>query len=145
MFKTVVRPSKGILVTYPSKQISVSINRTVSDVYEFAANPENMNLWAQGLSRAKLVKSGDSWEAESPMGNVKIRFAPRNNFGVLDHDVTLPSGAVNHNPLRVVRNGEGSEVVFTLYRLPKVSEADFEKDQSAVLKDLKALKSILEK
>ncbi|WP_413586124.1 SRPBCC family protein [Bdellovibrio sp. HCB274] len=132
-------------MTYPSRQISVSINRTVGDVYDFAANPENMNLWAQGLSRAKLIKSGEEWVAASPMGNVKIRFSPKNNFGVLDHDVTLPSGVVNHNPLRVVKNGEGSEVIFTLYRLPKVSDADFEKDQSAVLTDLKALKSILEK
>jgi hypothetical protein len=33
----------------------------------------------------------------------------------LDHDVTLPSGETLSNPMRVVPNGTGSEVVFTLF------------------------------
>ncbi|WP_413583491.1 SRPBCC family protein [Bdellovibrio sp. HCB288] len=144
MFKSVVRPTKGILVTYPVHQASVSIRKSASEVYEFMVQPENMPLWAQGLTKAQMKQSDDGWIAESPMGKVKIRFVPRNNLGVLDHDVTLPSGEVNHNPLRVVRNGEGSEVIFTLYRLPKMSDEDFEKDQRAVHKDLQTLKSILE-
>ncbi|UOF00113.1 hypothetical protein [Bdellovibrio reynosensis] len=92
-----------------------------------------------------MTKSGDYWIADSPMGSVKVKFTEKNKFGVLDHDVTLPNGDVNHNPLRVVKNGDGSEVIFTLYRLPKVSDIDYEKDASAVKADLQKLKSILEK
>ena len=36
------------------------------------------------------------------------------DHGVLDHDVTLPSGETVHNPMRVIPDGDGCEVVFTL-------------------------------
>ncbi|UOF00112.1 SRPBCC family protein [Bdellovibrio reynosensis] len=40
-------------MTYPSRQITTSINRSPSEVYEFTANPENMPKWAEGLSKSK--------------------------------------------------------------------------------------------
>lgn len=131
-------------MTFPAKHISVSINRPVLDVYQFAANPENLPKWAEGLSRSTITKVDDGWVTDSPMGKVKIRFVKDNHFGVLDHDVTLSSGEINHNPLRVLKNGKGSEVVFTLFHLPRVSAADFDRDARLIEKDLKKLKSILE-
>ena len=131
-------------MTFPAKQISVSINRPVSDVYQFAANPENLPKWAEGLSRSTITKVGDEWGADSPMGKVKVRFVKENHIGVLDHDVTLPSGEVNHNPLRVVKNDKGSEVIFTLFHLPRMSATEFDRDAKLVEKDLRRLKSILE-
>ena len=80
-----------------------------------------------------------------PFGKVRIRFAPRNSVGVLDHDVTLASGVTIHNPMRVVPNGEGSEFTFTLIRQPGVSDAQFASDRAAVEKDLKTLKDMLER
>lgn len=77
------------------------------------------------------------------MGRVRFVFAPRNDFGVLDHDVTLPSGEVVANPLRVLRHPQGAEVVFTLRQLT-ADEAAFEVDASAVDADLHRLKEILE-
>lgn len=130
-------------MTYESKQVSISINRSVKDVYDFASDPMNMSKWAKGLSQSVLKKSGNEWIAESSMGTVKIKFTEKNTFGVLDHDVTLPSGEVNHNPLRVVKNDKGSEVIFTLYRINHTKE-EFEKDAEMVKADLESLKSILE-
>jgi len=60
--------------------------------------------------------------AESPMGPVVIAFVPSNDHGVLDHDVTLPSGETVHNPMRVIAAGGGSEVVFTLRRAPGMTD-----------------------
>jgi uncharacterized membrane protein len=130
-----------VAVTYPVRHITVSINRSPDEVYKFASDPLNMPKWAAGLSKATMTKSGDDWIAESPMGKVKVTFTPKNNLGVIDHDVTIPSGEVVHNPLRVLKNGKGSEVVFTLYRRPGVSEQEFEADSKAVTKDLEKLKS----
>lgn len=73
-----------------------------------------------------------------------MKFAPQNSFGVMDHDVTLPSGEVNHNPFRALVNGKSTEVVFTLYRLPRMNDADFQHDTATIETDLKALKRILE-
>jgi uncharacterized membrane protein len=37
-------------MTFMAKHISVSINRSAAQVYEFASNPENLPKWAAGLS-----------------------------------------------------------------------------------------------
>lgn len=132
-------------MTFPARHISVSINRGPKEVYKFASNPENLPQWAEGLSRSSIQKSGDEWIADSPMGVVKVKFLEENRFGVIDHDVTLPTGEVVHNPLRVVKNGDGSEVIFTLFRLPQMSDSDFERDAQMVERDLQKLKSLLEK
>lgn len=79
------------------------------------------------------------------MGKVTVQFSPINDFGVIDHDVTFENGKKFHNPLRVLHNGNGSEVVFTLYRLPEMSDDDFTHDANMILKDLKKLKELIEK
>ena len=130
--------------TFPAvRHVSISIERSPAEVYAFAANPENLPRWAKGLS-GSIRKVGGEWVAESPMGKVKVRFAAPNPLGVLDHDVVLESGEAVHNPMRVVANGGGSEVVFTLYRRPGMSDADFAADARAVAADLAALKALTE-
>lgn len=131
-------------MTFKSQHISVSINRPADDVYEFASNPANLPQWASGLS-GSIKKTDGEWIAESPMGNVRVKFADENRFGVLDHDVTLPSGEMFYNPMRVFPNGDGSELVFTLYRLPGVSDGAFANDAKTITQDLQTLKSLLEK
>ena len=75
------------------------------------------------------------------MGKVQIRFVEKNTFGILDHDVILASGVKLHNPMRVVPNGRGSEVMFTLFRQPDMSDAQFAADAQWVEKDLRMLSS----
>ena len=123
------------------RHVSISVGAKPEEVYVFAANPLNLPKWAEGLSRSEMRKADGYWIAESPMGQVKVRFTPKNEFGILDHDVTLPSGDVVHNPLRVMKNGQGSEVIFTLYHRPEMSNEDFEADATAIMKDLRRLKS----
>jgi hypothetical protein len=86
-----------------------------------------------------------AWIAEAPMGRVKVKFAEKNQFGVLDRDVILPSGVKVYNPMRVLPNNDGSELVFTLYRRPDVSDQEFAEDANSVEKDLAKLKTLLEK
>lgn len=107
---------KKILLTFKSQHISVSINCSAEQVYEFASNPENLPKWATGLS-GSIKNVNNEWIAESPMGRIKIKFADKNKFGILDHDVTLPNGEIVYNPMRLFPNNDGSELVFTLYML----------------------------
>jgi hypothetical protein len=74
-----------------------------------------------------------------------VTFAEENKFGVLDHDVTLPSGVKFYNPMRVFPNNHGSELVFTVYRRPDGSDQEFANDANAVERDLAKLKTLLEK
>jgi hypothetical protein len=108
-----------------------------------ASNPAKLPEWAAGLG-GSIEQVGDDWIADSPMGKVKVKFIESNEYGVLDHEVTLPSGEKVYNPMRVFPNGRGSEVVFTLYRLPGMDEQSFRADARLVEADLLKLKDILE-
>lgn len=131
------------LKTYQVRHISVTINRPPREVYAFVSDPENLPKWATGLG-GSIRKVGDEWIADSPMGKIKIRFAEQNTFGVLDHEVVLESGGKINNPMRVIANGEGSEIFFTLVRQPEVNDEKFAEDARWVEKDLKILKGLLE-
>jgi len=126
------------------RHISVHIDRPPDEVYAFASNLANLPKWATGLGGSIRQVNGE-WVADAPMGKVKIRFAERNRFGVLDHDVILESGAVIRNPMRVVGSGNGSEVTFMLFRREGVSDEEFSADAEWVEKDLRMLRDILEK
>ena len=127
------------------QHISVSISRRPADVYEFVCDPRNLPRWAAGLVRSEIRRDGEEWIADAPMGQVRVTFAQRNPYGVLDHDVRLESGVTIHNPMRVIPNGDGSEFIFTLIRQPGVTDESFAEDKAAVQKDLRTLKEILER
>jgi len=124
--------------------LSIYIARRPSEVYAFASDPRNLPLWAAGLAGSRVEQKGDEWIVDAPFGEAKVRFAERNDFGVLDHDVELESGITVHNPMRVVPHGDGSEFLFTLIRQPDTSDEQFAADKAAVESDLKTLKSLLE-
>jgi hypothetical protein len=126
-----------------SKHLSEGISRPAAEVYDYASNPANLPEWAPGLGSSVEYVDG-RWLVDSPMGRVSVAFVPRNEYGVLDHDVTMPSGEIVYNPMRVTKDGSGSEVVFTLRRLPGMSDEDFGRDAKAVAADLARLKQVLE-
>lgn len=130
--------------TMPARIIHRTIQRDWRAVYAFAAKPENMPLWASGLASG-LTRDGDDWIADGgPIGVVRVRFAPQNDFGVIDHTVTLPSGIKVENALRIVPNGDGAEVMFTLLRQAYMDDMAFEQDAAHVARDIDALARLME-
>ncbi len=75
---------------------------------------------------------------------MKLRFARRNDFGVLDHYVTVFPGVEVYVPMRVVPNGQGSEVMFTLFRSADMSDEKYGEDMRWINHDLQNLKNVLE-
>jgi hypothetical protein len=129
--------------TLTSRNLSISINRNAKDVYNFVSVPENFPRWASGLGKSLKMINGD-WVAEGPEGPVKVRFTERNEFGVLDHWVSPKPGLLVYIPMRVIANGNGSELIFTLFRLPGMSDEIFTADAEWVMRDLISLKNLLE-
>lgn len=118
-----------------SRHVSQWVDADADVVYAFAADPANLPRWAAGLADPKLA-------------GVDVEFAARNDFGVLDHVVTLPSGERFYNPMRVIPAAIGSpgcEVVFTLRRSAGVTDADFDADAAAVAADLATLGGLVER
>jgi hypothetical protein len=129
--------------TFPTKTLTISIQCPPEQVYAFVSNPERLPHWATGLCKA-VRRVDDEWIVETAEGDLPVRFADPNQYGVLDHVVILPSGDSVHVPMRVVPNGAGSEVLFTLFQLPGMSDERFEKDVGMVRRDLDTLKQLLE-
>jgi hypothetical protein len=132
------------MATMPARIIHTSIDRNWRDVYDFAARPENMPLWASGLASG-LEPDGGDWIADGPLGTVRVSFVPANEFGVIDHTVTIGSGLRVYNALRIVPNGDGCEAMFTLLRLPGTTDEQFAADAAHITRDLATLKSMMEK
>ena len=119
------------------------IDRPMAEVYAFASNPANLPRWAPGLG-SSVVREKQDWFVETPEGRVRVRFAPQNEYGVLDHEVVTPSGDTVYVPLRAMADGEGCELVFTLRRSAGMTDTDFERDIALVTADLARLKKVLE-
>jgi hypothetical protein len=102
-----------------SIHISEHIARSAADVYAYASQLANLPAWAAGVT-----------------ADMDIRFEQPNTLGVLDHWATV-DGKTYYNPMRVIADGEDSEVVFTL-RNPT------DADHDAIVADLATLKRILE-
>jgi hypothetical protein len=126
-----------------ARKLSVRINRSAAEAYEFLSLPENFPKWASGLG-ASLRQVGGDWIAETPEGPATVRFSERNSYGVLDHSVKLPRGGSVYVPLRVVAQGEGCELVVTLFRQPEMSDEKFAADAEWVMRDLHTAKRLLE-
>lgn len=116
-----------------SRHIGVWIEAAPDEVYAVASDRTQLTRWAAGL-------------ADPSLGAADVEFAPLNEFGVLDHVVTLPTGESFYNPMRVVPAGHGEaacEVVFTLRRQPEMTDEQFEADAAAVTADLRRLRALL--
>jgi hypothetical protein len=127
-----------------AKIVHVTIRRPWREVYDFAADPRNMPQWATGLTSG-FTPDGEDWIADGgPIGKVRVRFAPPNSLGVIDHEVILENGTRVWNSFRIVPNGDGAEAMFTLLRQPEMDDAAFAADAAHVRKDLETLKRLME-
>ncbi|MFC4595598.1 polyketide cyclase [Sphingobium tyrosinilyticum] len=127
----------------PARTYSVSINRDWRVLYEAIWRPEVFPKWASGLSESDLRQEGDQWFADGPEGSITIRFTPHNDYGVMDHFVDTGDGQEIHVPLRVIQNGDGAEVMLTLFRQPGMDDEMFARDAKWITRDLRALKNFI--
>lgn len=125
-----------------ARTVSVSIARSPGRVYDYLADPARFPEWSVFVTGMR--QDGNAWIATTPGGEVRMTFTPRNAFGILDHRVEVNPQLSVQVPLRVVPNGEGSEVLFTVFRLSGMSDTAFEADIGLVRTDLGRLKAKLE-
>jgi len=129
----------------PSRTYSISIKREWRALYEQIWRPEFFPHWASGLADSEFRQEGDVWLATGPEGPIRIRFTARNDYGVMDHIVHPGDGTEIHVPLRVIANGEGAEVMLTLFRQPDMDDERFAADARWINKDLARLKALIER
>lgn len=131
-------------MTWPALHVSRSVDADLATVARVAGDPEKLPLWAAGLSTGIRLEGG-RWYADSPMGLVEVAFTGPIELGILDHDVTMPDGTVVHNPMRVLSNDTGSEIVFTLFQRTGMTDEEFRADARLIADDLARLAELLER
>ncbi len=128
-----------------SEVITVTIRRPYAEVYEFLADPMNFTRWASNPGSQIEPLDGGDWLVDLPRGRSAIRFAPRNNFGVLDYQVFKPGedgGSVT--PVRLVANERGATLILTWFQKAGVSDEQFRSELEWIASDLNRLKTLLE-
>ena len=133
----------------PTRTLSVHIRRPPEVVYAFVSDPTHLPVWAPAFCLAVRRDDDQGWVVETPQGPVGFRFVPPNALGVLDHYVQPATGPEVYVPMRVIANqggttGDGSEVLFTLFQTPDMSDEGFAADARLVERDLAHLRTALE-
>ena len=130
---------------HASEVIKVAVERTFDEVYAFLADPLNFPRWAANPDSKIEPLGGNDYLVDLPMGRRVIRFAPHNEFGVLDYEIFMDGQSIGPVvPVRLYRNGEGCELVLFWLQRPGVSLAQFHSDAEWVRSDLTRLKTLLE-
>ena len=128
----------------PHAQITIGIERDWRAVYEKIWRPEAFLQWASGLCGAGLQQEGDVWCGEGMEGPLRVRFSPRNDYGVMDYWVSQAGEPEIYSPLRVVPNGEAALVCLLLYRWEGLTETMFAAEVEWARRDLESLKEWVE-
>ena len=123
--------------------VHTSIVAPPPDVAAFLGDLARWPSWAPWIR--SVSRTGErTWTLETEAGRMQVQLVEPNALGVLDHHVTLDSGRTVFNAMRVIPNGDGSELVMTIFQQPGVSTAEFERDVQAVRDDLARLKRAAE-
>jgi uncharacterized protein YndB with AHSA1/START domain len=131
--------------TTPARLATFSIHKPLRDVYEFLLRPENFARWAF-VGDTKMTSLGDGdWAVETSVGPRILRFADRNRDFVLTHSArNLPTDTPSIIPMRLMANGDGTELIYVFMPRPALSEAEWVSMIEWVTADLGALTSYLE-
>lgn len=127
-----------------ARTLTVSIERTPEEVYEYVADLQHFPEWTTSFSLSARPSEDGWWIIGTQEGSMNMKMVARNDLGVLDHYVYAGDGPVIMNAMRVVPNGSGSEVMFTLIQQPDMSDEKFVQDAGMVEHDLNRLKLVME-
>ncbi len=102
-----------------SRTITISVNRKTGDVFDaILTSPPKM------MPDAKQNSDG-SWSFSTPRGNANLKFMQNKTFGILDH-LYVDDESSWKVPMRVVSNGDESEVIITLVKPDVLTDEQFD-------------------
>lgn len=128
-----------------SHTITLQIDYPYEAAYRFLANPLNYAAWAAVEKDSYRPLDNGDWEAMTNFGGLRhFRFTAVNAFGVLDHAIFVPGEEPQWTPMRVMPNGEGTELAFTFYQRPGMGEPEFASAIEWITTDFLTLKTLLE-
>ncbi len=120
-----------------SRTITMSVSRKTGDVFDAILNsPPKM------MPDAKQNDDG-SWSFSTQRGNATLKFMQNKTFGILDH-LYVDDETSWEVPMRVVSNGDESEVIITLVKPDVLTDEQFDERMKELGLLFENLKKIIE-
>ncbi len=110
--------------TLLAKTLTASLPGNPQAAYAFISDPDNLSTWHSSFCRA-LRKENGSLIAESPRGAMPVRFIRNDHALVLDIHLEITEGIELTYAIRLLANGKGSELVWTLIKPEGISDTAF--------------------
>ena len=127
--------------------VSVTIDRPFSTVYDFLADPRNLVRWVDVLGAAHHPVAPMEWMFDRPAFHsepIRVRFTPRNAFGVLDIHAYSGEALIHWAPVRAIDLGDATAVTFGLVHGAEWPASHSASERDWIEADLLTLKTLLE-
>jgi uncharacterized protein YndB with AHSA1/START domain len=123
---------------------SVTLEAAAERVFSFLADPANLPRWAIHFARTVRPNSDGSWTVRGAEGEVAVRLETNRALGVVDWILSPAPGVEALAASRVLPNGPGSELVFTQFQAPGMSDAAFERLVHDLSEELAELRRVID-
>ena len=124
-------------MTSTSRTITFTVNRKTAEVFDAILNmpPKLM---------PDAIKHDDGWWSfTSPWGTAKLKFYENRQHGILDHQF-VDNDVQWDVPMRIVSNGDDSEVITTIIKPNGISDQTFDERMIEIEKIMLSMKQIIE-
>ena len=101
-----------------------------------------VELFPKMIPDAKFDSNG-WWSFIGPYGKSKVKFNQNKSLGILDHQY-IDEESSWHIPMRIIPNGDFSEVVITLKKPEQLSDFQFDQRVLKINSIITSMKNMLE-
>lgn len=120
-----------------SRTITITVKKKTGDAFDAI-----LHLPPKMMPDAKINDDG-WWSFTGPHGKSKLKFNENRSFGILDHQY-VDEESVWDIPMRVVSNGDCSEILITLNKPDELSDEQFNKRVEEIGQLVDNMKQIIE-
>jgi len=120
-----------------SRTISITVEKKTGDAFDAI-----LNMPSRMMPDAQINDSG-WWSFTGPHGKSMLKFNENKPFGILDHQYIDEESKWNV-PMRVVSNGDVSEVVITLNKPDEITDEQFDQRMAELGDMFNSMKNIIE-
>ena len=120
-----------------SRTITITVKKKTGDAFDAI-----LQLPPKMMPDAKINDDG-WWSFTGPHGKSKLKFNENRPFGILDHQY-VDEESVWDIPMRVVSNGDNSEILITLDKPDELSDEQFNNRVEEIGQLVDNMKQIIE-
>ena len=120
-----------------TRVISIEVNKMTGDTFDII-----IEMFPKLIPDAKINSDG-WWSFIGPYGKSKVKFNQNKSLGILDHQYVDEESSWN-TQMRVIPNGDFSEVVIILKKPTQLTDFQFDQRVSKINQIAISMKKILE-